>query len=137
MILPRAAAESSWGPRARSPSIRLLDAVEAGVTDLDRHAGFTTHRCPTPTWPTRLKEGTSEIDDGSAIYDGTRAVGGSCHLQQRTASAPRSIAFAYASRAVHSAKNARHRSGTGIPASATASSAAKSRRATSRLARSG
>jgi hypothetical protein len=42
------------------------------------------------------KEGTSEIDDGSGIYDGTRAVDGSCHLQQRTASAPRSTASAAA-----------------------------------------
>jgi len=39
---------------------------------------------------------TSEIDDGSGIYDGTRAVDGSCHLQQRTASAPRSTASAAA-----------------------------------------
>ncbi|OLE97922.1 MAG: hypothetical protein AUG75_02565 [Cyanobacteria bacterium 13_1_20CM_4_61_6] len=31
------------------------------------------------------------------------------------ASSPRPIAFAYASRAVHSAKNARPRSGIGIP----------------------
>jgi len=31
MILPRAAAESSWGSRARSPSIRLLDAMRGHV----------------------------------------------------------------------------------------------------------
>ncbi len=32
MILPRTAEESSWGPRARSPSIRLLDSTKVGVT---------------------------------------------------------------------------------------------------------